>query len=213
LSGLLSPAAIRRDCSPPIVDLRKPLAAGLRSSVEICGGEIHHNEFRWASNLQLPSEQVNQLNEMCRRLSGFRVAITGGIVRRDNESRIRARLTWSMPHDKLVKFAIDKKLMEVEYLALGDEISSVRETPTVFDVVGEVEVSEGETIFNLMQWETESAGVAMRMRYAGQATGYISDFVFRGAFTAQYYCDYPALPLLQFGMETVGTFRVEIDNR
>lgn len=213
LSSLLSPAAIRRDCSPPVVDLRKPLAAGLRSRAEICGGEIHHEEFRWSSNFQLPSEQVNYLNEMCRRLSGFRVAVTGGIVRRDDESRIRARLTWSMPHDELVRFAIDKKLMDVEYLALGNEISAVCETPTVFDVIGEVEVSEGETLFNIMHWDTESAGVAMKMRYAGQATGYISDFVFRGAFTAQYYCDFPALPLLQIGMETVGTFRVKIDDR
>src|SRR5688572_22355059 len=31
LRGVLSPAAIRRDCSPPIVDLGKPLAEGLRS--------------------------------------------------------------------------------------------------------------------------------------------------------------------------------------
>ena len=118
-----------------------------------------------------------------------------------------------MPHDELVRFAIDKKLMDVEYLALGNEISAVRETPTVFDVIGEVEVLEGETLFNIMQWDTESAGVAMKMRYAGQMTGYISDFVFRGAFTGQYYCDFPALPLLQIGMETVGTFCVKIDDR
>jgi hypothetical protein len=60
-----------------------------------------------------------------------------------------------MPHDELVRFAIDKKLMEVEYLALAEQISAVRETPTVFDVIGEVEVKEGETLFNLMQWGSE----------------------------------------------------------
>jgi hypothetical protein len=150
---------------------------------------------------------------MCRRLIGFRVAVTGGIVRRDNDSRIRARLTWAMPHDDLVRFAIDKKLMDVEYLALGNEISTVLEKPTVFDVIGEVDVSEGETIFNIMQWDSENAGVAMKMWYAGQATGFISDFVFRGVFAAQYYCDFPALPFLQIGMETVGTFWVKIDDR
>jgi len=213
LSSLLSPAAIRRDCSPPVVDLGKPLAEGLRSHAEIRGGEIHHEQFRWSSNFQLPGEQVNHLNEMCRRLSGFHVTVTGGTVWRDHGSRIRARLTWSMPHDELVRFAIDKKLMDVEYLALGDQISAVREAPTVFDVIGEVEVKEGETLFNLMQWDTESAGVAMRMRYTGQATGYIADYAFHGAFSAQYYCDFPASPLLQLSMETVGTFRVEIDDR
>lgn len=213
LSGLLSPVAIRRDCSPPVVDLGKPLAEGLRSRAEIRGGEIHHELFRWSSNFQLSDEQVNHLNEMCRRLSGFRVTVTGGTVHRDDGSRIRAKLTWSMPHDELVRFAIDKKLMDVEYLALGDQISAVRESPTVFDVIGEVEVKEGETLFNLMQWDSENAGVAMKMRYTGQATGYIADYVFQGAFTAQYYCDFPALPFLQVSMETVGTFRIEIDDR
>lgn len=213
LSSLLSPAAIRRDCSPPVVDLGKPLADGLRSRAEIRGGEIHLKEFSWSSNYQLPGDQLDRLNEMCRRLSGFRVAVTGGTVCRDHGSRIRARLTWSMPHDELVRFAIDKRLMDVEYLALSDHISAVREAPTVFDVIGEVEVKEGETLFNLLQWDTESAGVAMKMRYTGQATGYIADHVLHGAFSAQYYCDFPTLPLLQLGMETIGMFRVEVDDR
>jgi hypothetical protein len=213
LRGLLSPAAIRRDCSPPAVDLGKPLAEGLRSRAEIRGGEIQYEQTRWLCNVQLPENQVNHLNEVCRRLCGFRVTVTGGIVRRDDRSRIRARLIWSMPHDQLVRFALNKNLMDVEFVALGEYISAVREAPTVFDVVGEVEVQEGETIFNLTQWEAESAGVAMKVHYSGRATGYIKDYVLRGTFTANTYCDFPALPSLWLQMETVGTFRVEIENR
>jgi hypothetical protein len=213
LSSLLSPAAIRRDCSPPVVDLGKPLADGLRSRAEIRGGEIHNEQFRWSSNFQLLSEQVDRLNEMCRRLTGFRIAVTGGTIRRDDASRIRARLKWSMPHDELLRFAIDKKLMDVEYLALDDQISALRDAPTVFDVIGNVEVEKGETLFNITQWDTETAGVAMKMRYTGRATGYIADYVFQGVFTAQYYCDFPALPSLQFSMETMGTIRLEIDDQ
>jgi hypothetical protein len=52
-----------------------------------------------------------------------------------------------MPHDEMLRFAIDKKLMDVEFLALGDHIAAIREAPTVFDVIGEVEVKEGETLF------------------------------------------------------------------
>jgi hypothetical protein len=118
-----------------------------------------------------------------------------------------------MPHDELVRFAINKKLMDVEYLALGDQISTSPEVPTAFDVIGEVDVAQGESLFNLIQWDTESAGVSMKMRYAGRATGYIANHVFMGAFNAQYYCDFPALPSLQFDMEAEGTFRLEIDNR
>lgn len=213
LGGLLSPAAIRRDCSPPPVDLGRPLAEGLRSRAEIRGGQVRHEQFRRSSNIPLPGEACDRLNEMGRRLSGFCVAVTGGTMRRDDMSRIRARLQWSMPHDDLIRFAIDKKLMDVEYLALGDEISTARDAPTVFDVIGEVEVKEGETLYNLMQWDTERAGVAMKMRYSGRATGYIADYVFQGAFTANYYCDFPALPLLRLDMEIVGTFHVEIDGR
>jgi hypothetical protein len=213
LSPLLSPPAIRRDCSPPKVDLAKPLAPSLRSRAEIVRGEIHHEQFRWSANVELPVAATNQFEEMCRRLRGFRVAVTGGVVSRDDASRIRARLTWSMPHDELVKFAIDKKLMDVEYLALSDQISTDPEHPTVFDVICHVEVKEGEPIFDMMQWEAQTAGVSMKMRYTGTATGYVSDFVFQGSFKAQYYCDIPAMPFLKIQMETEGTFRIEIDGR
>ena len=213
LSGLLSPAAIRRDCSPPAVHLGKPLAQGLRSRAEIRGGDIHYEGFRWSSNIELPDEARNRLNQMCRRLNGLHVTVTGGTMRRDLGSRIRAKLLWSLPHDEMIRFAIDKKLMDAEYLALRDQISAVREDPTVFDVIGEVEVKKGETLFNLTQWDTESAGVAVKMQYFGRATGFIADFVFQGTFTTNYYCNFPALPLLRLEMEAVGTFRVEIDNR
>jgi len=213
LNPLLSPAAIRRDCSPLKVDLAKPLASGLRSRAEIIRGEIHHEQFRWSANVPLPALAANQFEAMCRRLRGFRVAVTGGVVGRDETSRIRARLAWSLPHDELVRFAIDKKLMDVEYLALSDQISTDPECPTVFDVVGNVEVKQGESIFNIIQWDTETAGISMKMRYIGKGTGYIADYVFQGSFDAQYYCDLPAMPFLKLQMETEGSFRIEIDRR
>jgi hypothetical protein len=61
-----------------------------------------------------------------------------------------------MPHEELLRFALDKKLMDVEYLALGDAISTVPESPTVFDVIGDIEVSEGETLFNIAEWDHNS---------------------------------------------------------
>lgn len=213
LSGLLSPAAIRRDCSPPIVDLGRPLADGLRSSADIRGGEIHHDEFRWECNFELPPEATNLMNEMARRLTGFNVAVTGGSLHRDDSSRIRAKLTWAMPNDEMLRFAIDKKLMDAEYLALDDTISKDREAPTVFDVVGDVEVNQGDTLFNLVEWNTEQAGIAMKMKYGGRAVGYIEDYLFHGVFTAQYYCRFPSVPSFELGMETHGTFRVEVDAR
>ena len=52
----------------------------------------------------------------------------------------RQKLQWSMPHDELLRFVLDKKLMDIEYIALADEISTDPDAPSVFDVIGDVEV-------------------------------------------------------------------------
>ena len=74
-------------------------------------------------------------------------------------------------------------------------------------------MKQGESIFNIIQWDTETAGISMKMRYIGKGTGYIADYVFQGSFDAQYYCDLPAMPFLKLQMETEGSFRIEIDRR
>jgi hypothetical protein len=213
LSGLLSPAAVRRDCTPPTVDLGTPLAEGLRSRATIRGGEIHHEKSTWTSNPALPAAHGQPLDEMCRRLSGLRIAITGGSVYRDSESRIRAKLQWSMPHDEMLKFALDKKLMDVEYVALTEEISTNPDAPSVFDVVGDVEVRQGETLFNIASWETSTAGMSMRMRYTGRAAGFFEANVFRGVFSAHYYCQPTSFAMFRMEIETVGAFEIIVDEK
>lgn len=213
LAGLLSPAAVRRDCTPPIVDLGNPLAEGLRSRAPIRVGEIRHGKSTWSVNIPLPDVEVQRLDETCRRLDGLRIAITGGTVYRDSDSRIRAKLQWSMPHDELLRFALDKKLMDVEFIALADEISTDPDAPSVFDVIGEVEVSEGETLFSIATWETTTAGVSIRMRYTGRAVGFFEKNVFHGVFSAHYYCEAPLLPMFRMEMETEGAFEVVVDER
>lgn len=210
LEGLLSPAAIRRDCSPPRVDLGLPLAEGLRSSVIIRGGHIRHDTCRWLSNAQLPSIAIAQFDDMCGMLQGLLVTVTGGTVTRDEQSRIRAKLSWAMPNEALLRFALDKHLLDVEYVALAERISENPENPTVFDVVGAINIQEGEQIYDLMRWRTETAGIATQMQYQGQATGYIADHVFKGSFSATYLCTYPALPSLQIHIELEGAFSIEL---
>jgi hypothetical protein len=213
LQGVLSPAAIRRDCSPPIVDLQLPLAEGLRSSADIRTGEIRYDTYRWSCNAPLPLQQRTQLDETCRRLIGWRAAITGGSVHRNEASRILARLNWASSNDELHQFAIDKKLMDMEYVALSQQISSDPENPTVFDNIGEVQVDKGERLFSILKWESTTAGIAMNMQIVGRATGYIQDFVFQGAFAVCQYCRTPLNPAFQLVTESEGTFRVEFDRR
>jgi hypothetical protein len=118
-----------------------------------------------------------------------------------------------MPHDEILRFALDKKLLDVEYVALAEEISVNPDAPTVFDMVSDVEVCEGETLFNIATWESTTAGVSIRMRYSGRAVGFFEGNVFRGIFSAHYYCEAPLLPMLRMEMETEGVFEVVFDGR
>jgi len=118
-----------------------------------------------------------------------------------------------MPHDDDIRFALDKKLLDAEYVAIGDYISALPEAPTVFDVVGDFEIKEGEQVFDSVRWQTASAGLAVKMRYAGQATGYILQHIFQGTFTSQHYLDFPAIPSLHVKIDGEGQFRIELDGR
>ena len=101
-----------------------------------------------------------------------------------------------MPNEALLRFALDKHLLDVEYVALAERISENQEPGRVFDVVGALNIQEGEQIYDLLRWRTETA-IATQMQYQGQATGYIADRVFKGSFSATYLCTYPALPSLR----------------
>ena len=139
--------------------------------------------------------------------------MTGGEVRRDEQSRIRAKLVWAMLHDELLRFALDKRLMDVEYMALAEQISADIERPTVFDVVGEIKVDAGEAMFDVVRWRTETAGLAMQMRYHGQATGFIDESTFKGTYEARYESSFPLLPGMRMEMRISGDFNVQIDSR
>jgi hypothetical protein len=214
LAGLLSPAAIRRDCSPPVVDLGKPLAEGFRSSAIITTGVVHYHEFVWGSNFQLPAPPAAILGELARRMTGFKSIITGGKVWRDEAtSRIKAKLAWNPPHDELLRFAQDKKLLDVEHVSLDPVVSADPDRPTVFDVVGSVRIKEGELLFDQFRWNTRVAEIESEMTYRGQAVGIIKGARFTGTFLAEYESTFASEPGLRIMMTGVGTFEIHLDGR
>jgi hypothetical protein len=147
-------------------------------------------------------------------LRGYRAAITGGLVWRDELSRIRAKLDWNIPHNGLLEFAQDKKLMDAECVSLDPTISSDPRNPTPFDVIGQLSVSEGERIYDLLHWNTHLAGVETSMTYRGQAIGYIRDRVVLGSFQAEYESKFPSLGMdLRVSTYGLGTFEVHLDPR
>lgn len=98
LANLLSPTSIRRDCQPPVVDLGKPLAEGLRSSAIIAKGFIEYGAFVSRANFALPAPLAAKLEDVSRKMTGYRSIITGGKIWRDETSRIKAKLDWNAPH-------------------------------------------------------------------------------------------------------------------
>jgi len=213
LRGILSPDSFRRDCSPPKVDLGLPLSDGLRSSSKVIGGSISYSKFLWECNMSLPEDNKAELDETCRRLSSFRSIVTGGRVWRDDNSRIRTKLTWGQPHDLMLQFAQEKNLMDIEYVSLSETISTDPATPTVFDVVGGVNISKGETLFDIVRWDTKLAGIDTTMNFRGQALGYLEGANFSGQFQAVYESYSPAVPLFSINMYGMGTFELELDNK
>ena len=211
MDGLLSPSAIRRDCTPPKVDLGTPLASGFRSTATTLRGFISYSDFTYECNFPLPDTQQAALDEMCRKMRGLRSTVTGGSVWRDEASRIRAKLDWTLPHEELLKFAQDKKLLDVEYVSLSSSISSDPSDPTTFDVVGHVSVVKGETLFDMLRWDTHVAGIGVAMTYRGQASGIIEGECFHGTFQAEYDSNFPALPGFSIGMFGLGNFEVVLD--
>jgi hypothetical protein len=213
LSRLLSPQAIKRDCSPPVVDLDVPIAEGFRSSAQIASGTIAYSNFSWDCNMPVPPETRENLDEMCRRMSSFRIGMTGGSIWRDENSRVRVKPEWSLPHDAIVAFAQNKQLMDMEYLSLDSTISSQRGAPTVFDVTGSVYIAEGETLFDMQKWDTTVADLAMSMSYRGQAIGHIENGTFRGDIQVEYDCSFPVDPSLSLGMFGAGSIEIILDPR
>jgi hypothetical protein len=212
LEGLLSPAAIRRDCSPPVVDLGKPLAEGFRSSANITKGVILYEVFECQSNFALPAPLAAKLEEVSRRMTNYRSIITGGKIWRDDTSRIKAKLDWNAPHDEMLRFVQEKKVM-AEFVSLDPVVSADPERPTVFDVVGSVRVKEDETLFDHHRWTTVVTTIETTMTYRGQGVGIIKDGMFVGSFLTEYESTFPAMPGRCLTMTGVGTFEMHLDGR
>jgi hypothetical protein len=212
VESLLSPSAIRRDCSPPIVDLNAPIALGFRSSTLVLRGHIEHEDFRWKSNFPLSAQHHQSLDAMTSRFIGLRSPIAGGKIWRDSTSRIVAKLQSLTLHPDMAKFANEKGLMDIEYVCLDEKISSDPMSPSIFDVVGSIEVQKGERLFDMIRWQKTESGIDVRMSFRGQAAGYLSGNVFAGRFQSEYELMYPGRPL-ELTMFGTGVFEVVVDPR
>jgi hypothetical protein len=210
LESTFSPSAIRQDCSPPRVDLEMPLATGFRSSARIAKASILYDRFTWYSDSALSDQAAAILDETCRRMSGLRVSAAGGWIKRDERSRIIAKLDWVFPHDNLKNFAEQKHIADMEYICLTSKLSEDSSRPTIFHVVGKMNIEAGENVFDIATWTSKIADFDVVSAYAGQATGYLEAGVFHGMVEARYEFMFPAMPTVRIIQSGVGKLEMSI---
>lgn len=208
LAATLSPNCIRRSFKPPKVSADRALSNGLQSSEEFEGGFVRFLDAKWETNISLPILEKQKVEESIRRLSEYESAILGGNVQRNADGRIIAKFNWAAPHSSIIEMAEKKGLMEISHICLDDEISTDPSNPSIFDFAADIEYSEGEELFDIVQWTTSVVEIAAKMRMTGQAMGVIQDQMFIGFFDAHYYLSFPAQPDMWLNYMLSGTFEV-----
>jgi hypothetical protein len=180
LSGLLGPLAIRRDCTPPKVDLRAPLAPGFRSEAAIVSGWNKQVAIDIETRLPIPQSEIDRQKAQYLKIVGMRSTIKHGRVWRDEASRIRVRLSWHPPHEDMKPLLEAARLDDFEYVCLGETISTNAENPSVFDILAAFELRQGQVAYDLLQWKTQVLGFDTSVAIQGQATGYLEGIQLAG---------------------------------
>jgi hypothetical protein len=180
LVAVLSPLAIKRDCIPPIIDLRTPLAPGFRGEAEIVGGTNKHLQIDLETKLPIPTQQLQNMRVDLEKIVGMRSTIRSGRIWRDESSRIRARLAWNSPHEKMKPLLEAANLDGFEYVCLQSSISTDPENPSVFDILATYELKEGLVTYDLLRWQAQMQGFDVSVTIQGQATGYLKGREFVG---------------------------------
>lgn len=211
LAALLSPAAIRRDCTPKPVDLRHPLFEGFKSRAAVRSGYVTHSDFTWKCDFPLPDAQVYEIDDMCKKMVGYRSAITGGNIWRDEGSRIIAKINWALPHEAMAEFMAKANFDDNEFVSLSPQISTDSKLPTTFDFAVRVQVKQGDVIYDPLKWESNIAGIPLQISYRGQALGSASERTFKGTFQAEYDFTTEAMPTFHLSMYTIGDFEIGLD--
>jgi len=188
LSNVLSPEALHRDCKKTGIDLGRSLGGNLRSAETITSGTIQYAMTEWHINEcpELLRAQVEQGFEPLTKLfHGMQSSVSSGVVERGADGTPIARLIWNSPYAQLGKFVDDKRLNEINYVCLDQEISSDEEQPSTFDFFATVEVDHGEELYDLVKHEVLIMELPASLEMRGQAIGYIDGRSLEGVFQTE----------------------------
>ncbi len=212
-TGYLSPSAIRRKCKLPPVAAGDPIAEGFANYVNVRGGSALYQKSSFAVSETLPPEIAKEIaTELDRRtsfLNGHRANILSGTVKRDDNSRIVAKLEFGTDRDELKKFALQKGFLDVDYVCLDNFISTDSDSPSTFDIVGGFDIEMGEVVYDVVQRQTMEMGFPQTTRYSGSASGFLSGDAFSGQFSISYEIIMTApFGVIEYWIHSEGSFSV-----
>lgn len=189
-TGYLSPQAIRRNCKLPIIAVGEPLAVGFNNFASIRRGVslYERNTFQIAPHLPpvVTATLRPELETRMNFLNGHKGNILGGSVRRDSNARIVAKLEFGTDREELAKFAMQKGLLDVEYICLDNHISTDPASPSTFDIVGGYKTEVGEPVYDVIHRQTLEMGFPQSISYTGSAVGSLKDEAFIGTFSMRF---------------------------
>ncbi|MEL6828044.1 MAG: hypothetical protein AAFN91_17485 [Pseudomonadota bacterium] len=214
LENVLSPTALRRDLRPREIDLGLSIGGGLRSSVQIIGGNVVYDYGAW-DILECPpgteAIMLSQLDQQTPISAGSKFSVDSGSVQRSAKGAIVAKIKWDSPYEQMDAFMQAKGLFDLNYVCLDPQISTDPASPSTFDYFFDMRLEHGEDVFDMMQRETTIAQLPVIAESYGQASGFLEGNLFKGQFQSETMCTTNAGPLkFVIAFRSLGKFEIRL---
>ncbi|WEZ84624.1 type I restriction enzyme HsdR N-terminal domain-containing protein [Rhizobium sp. 32-5/1] len=185
LKSFLSPTALQKKFSSPI-DLGKPIAEGLRSKLEIIGGDIVYDEH-------ISEDLPGDLSTM----DGMRQTVSGIGVERTGDGLIMAQVLLKSAHSTFDAINQAVGLGTFVFKTSDEFVSTDVEVPTLFTNIVEVNAPQGMSIPAGFGRPAMVLPVSFKCICYTEAVGFVHGERFQGTFSVdyQYTIDTHGLPL------------------
>lgn len=196
IRNILGPAAIKQRALIDVIDVRKPLAPGLKSSARIVGGHLTYSEH-FSKNPQIAAG--------LKQFAGMRATITGKDVVRTEWGLLRAQveiLRGNALLDQLNQLAS----MESFVFESADEYVSTEPTkPSIFQNITGGSLDAGTTFQGIPFVPSFALPFPIEMLTYTEAVGFLDGERFRGTFMVSYDFRVPNIAVLSGQLKQLAT--------
>jgi len=195
----LGPEAMKRRASVKI-DLGKPLAAGIGSTVEIVGGHVVYEKTTASIPLQ-------------KSIDGLTNSIQGSVVTRLEDGLISAQVDVRSAFAELNEIHNALGFSKLTFNTSEEFLSADREKPTLLQNIISVKAPAGTDFPATMLSPGGKLAVGFKADCYTEALGFIEGNIFKGTFVIEYDYELHATPFFRppiegFEMRTEGRFEI-----